>query len=239
MREKKSVAGGIIAGVFGAVCIAVICLHAWNTMENPQLAKQNHAANTAETEDIWKDEETLDTNENITLSLKEAVLGESEQQKKLQVFTQEISDITKVTDKGWGPLNFGKKDQYVKYSGTAVYTVDLANMDEDHLSINEKDKTLTIYIPHVEEKLDINEEETQAEETQNVGIFSIGDLRLSEDERKEVISKVRDEMEQKLQEEKSGDNADRMAKMSVWEIYQPVVSKISPDYTVKVEFEKA
>ena len=53
-----------------------------------------------------------------------------------------------------------------------------------------------------------------------------------------MILDVRKQMEQKLLEENAMENADRMAKMSVWEIYQPVVSKICPDYTVAVEFEK-
>lgn len=240
MKENRSYLGRIVAGIIGAVCIILICVHAWKVMTTPnQEDTGNHAIEDAQADDIWIEEKPLETNEDITLSLKEAVLGDSERQKKLQVFIQEISDVTKVTDEGWGwgIFKVGQKYQYIKYSGTATYTVDLTNLDEDHLKINEADKTLTIYVPHVDEKLDINENETQADDTENVGIFSIGDLELTEEERKEVIARVKANMEQKLQEEKSNENADRMAKLSIWEIYQPVVSKVSPDYTVVIEFE--
>lgn len=240
MKEKKRVEIGwkIIAGIIGVACIGFICLHAWQVITTPKSGEQEDHSIEEKSDDIWLEQKPLDSNENITLSLKEAVLGKAEQQKKLQVFTQEVSDVTKITDEGWGFFKWGRKYQYVKYSGTATYTVDLSNMDENHLVINPDDRTLTILIPHVVEKLDINENETQADDTENVGIFSIGDLKLSEEERKEVISRVKATMEQKLKDEKSSENADRMAKLSVWEIYQPVVSKVSPDYTVVVEFEE-
>ena len=43
-------------------------------------------------------------------------------------------------------------------------------------------------------------------------------------------------MEKTLADEKVIEIADRMAKLSVWEIYQPVVTKVDPAYTVAVEF---
>lgn len=236
MKSGNKYADGVIASIIGAVCILLICVHAWKVMtasEEPE--RQSLIASTMD--DIWEEKVQLESNENITLYLKKAVLGQVERQKKLQVFVQKISDIIKVTDDGKLPFNLGRKYQYIKYSGTATYTVDLSNLDDDHLEIDEDDKMLTIYIPHTVEKLDIDENETQADETENVGIFSIGDLKLTEDERKEVIADVREQMEKKLQEEKSDENADRMAKLSVWEIYQPVVSKVSPDYTVTIEFK--
>lgn len=236
MKSGNKNVDGVLATIIGGVCILLICVHAWKVMTASE--KPDSQALIASTmDDIWEEEVQLEDNEDITLYLKKAVLGQSERQKKLQVFVQKISDITKVTDDGKLPFNLGRKYQYIKYSGTATYTVDLSDLNADHLVIDENEKILTIYIPHTVEKFDIDENETQADETENVGIFSIGDLKLTEDERKEVIGDVRQQMEKKLQEEKSGENADRMAKLSVWEIYQPVVSRVSPDYTVVIEFE--
>lgn len=185
---------------------------------------------------IWLSESEMNSNRNITLSLKEAVLGASQQKKNLEVFEQKVSDIVKIQNDGAFFKLFGAKYQYVKYSGTAMYTVDLSGIGDDTIKIDEESKTLTLYIPRPKEKLDIDEEETQADDTQKIGIFSIGDVKLSEEERSEVIASVKENMKQTLEKENVMANAERMAKLSVWEIYQPVISKVSPDYTVIIEF---
>ncbi|MBE5997894.1 MAG: DUF4230 domain-containing protein [Lachnospiraceae bacterium] len=227
--------------VICAVALLAILIHAWKALTSPKTPAASGSASSgtveAEAQDgMWVEETELETEEDITLSIMEAVLGKAQQRKNLIVFEQSISDIIKVTDEGSLPWGLTSKYQYIKYSGTATYTVDLRGINEEHLSVNENTKTLTIYIPHTEQNLDINEEETQADETENVGIFSIGDLKLTEEARSEVIEDVRQNMEQKLKAEKAAANADRMAKLSVWEIYQPVVTSVSPEYTVVVEF---
>ena len=45
-------------------------------------------------------------------------------------------------------------------------------------------------------------------------------------------------MEEKLKEEKTSEEADRFAKMSVWELYQPIISNMDPEYQLEVEFSE-
>jgi len=235
-KERLITAAVLLAGI---ILILIILIHAWRALTRPAASDPQKETGSIEAEagdDIWLEETKLDTNKNMTLSLKEAVLGASLQQKKLVVFEQKISDITRITDDGKLPFKLSAKYQYIKYSGTATYTVDLSNLDDSRLQIDETEKTITINIPHAEETLNINEDETDFDETENVGIFSIGDIRLTEAERTEVIADVKQNMEQKLKDDNVIDNADRMAKLSVWEIYQPVVSRVSPEYTVIVDF---
>ena len=224
-----------------AVLLLAILIHAWKALTAPKTLPSAESSSSGSIEaeagdSMWVEESELEADEDITLSIKEAVLGKAQQKKDLIVLEQSVSDIIKVTDDGNLPWKLSRKYQYIKYSGTATYTVDLSGISEETLSVSEVTKTLTIYIPHVKQDLEINEEETQADETQNVGIFSIGDLEMTVDAQKEVTEKVRQNMEQKLKAEKAAANADRMAKLSVWEIYQPVVTSVSPEYTVVVEF---
>ena len=224
----------------GIILIVGMLAHAWNLLSDkpePSVPAGTGAIESEAAGGIWVEESELEANPNVILSLKEAVLGASEQKKDLEVFEQHVSDIIKVTDRGKLPLNLGAKYRYIKYSGTAVYTVDLSGLDDDSLIVDEDAKTITIKIPRPVERLDINEDETQADDTENVGIFSIGDLKQSEEERAEVIAGVKDNMEHMLQEEHIMDTAERMARLSVWEIYQPVVSKVSPEYSVITEFK--
>ncbi len=228
----------------GFACLAIlfISIHAVRNLSAPVSKADTTGkggANTAiEAEDdgIWKDEVVLEESPDMTLLIKEAVLGESQQQKDLVVYTQEISDVIKVVDDGNLPFGWSQKYQYVKYSGTASYSVNLDKIDEDHLKVDEDAKTLTINIPRTVEQLNLNEQETESDETQKVGLLAIGDLQMTEEGRKEVLQNVRNQMTETLKEENARSNADRMAQLSVWEIYQPVVSAVSPEYTVKVEF---
>ena len=235
VKERRIRAAALAAA---AVVIIIILVHAWKALTLPKTEPQDNSGAIAEeaAEGIWVEETELDSNKNITLSLQEAILGAGEQMKNLEVFKQNVSDIIKVTDAGKLPFNLGAKYRYIKYSGTAIYTVDLSGIDSDHLKVDEEAKTITIYIPHAVENLSINEDETQADETENTGIFSIGDLKQTEEERNEVIARVKNNMRQKLADENVSELADRMAKMSVWEIYQPVVTGVSPEYSVVTEF---
>lgn len=226
----------LTAVIVGAIVVILILIHAWKVFSEPSERTGKGEIETEAADDIWVDVVELESNDDITVSLKEAVLGAAGQQKKLVVFEQKVSDIIKVTDEGKLPFGLSEKYQYVKYSGTASYTVDLAGVNENSLKISQDEKTITVFIPHAVVGLNINEEETQADETEKVGIFSIGDLKLSEEERSEVIAEVKSNMAQKLEEDNVMDIADRMARMSVWEIYQPVVTKVSPEYTVVTEF---
>ena len=44
-------------------------------------------------------------------------------------------------------------------------------------------------------------------------------------------------MQEKLDEENVIEEADRFAKMSVWEIYQPIIDKVTTGYSLEVEFK--
>jgi hypothetical protein len=125
---------------------------------------------------------------------------------------------------------------YIKYSGTATYTVDLSQLTDADVTVNQGNKIVTICIPHVEEKLELNTDETQAQETQHDGIFSLGDLKVKPESMIKAQQDVTKNMKEKLSKEKTKDNADKMAVMSVWEIYQPIIQQIDSSYAVNVEF---
>ena len=57
-----------------------------------------------------------------------------------------------------------------------------------------------------------------------------------EDEAK-VEMEAEKKMEETLLKEQMLRQADRFAKMTVWEIYQPFVAQVSPEYTFEVSFK--
>ena len=166
----------------------------------------------------------------------DAILGDSTQLKKIEVFSQEVADVVTVTDAGIANIKIFEKNQIITYHGTATYTVDLSRVLENDVKLNEDDKTITLYIPHCEmEKINIPEDEMEFGDVTK-GLLAFGDIKLTPEQNRDIQAAARAKMEEKLEETKAINQADRFAKMSVWEMYQPVVSGVSPEYTLEVEF---
>ena len=141
----------------------------------------------------------------------EAILGDSEQLKKLEVYKIDVSDAVQLTDTGLANLKIFTKTQLLTYKGTATYTVDLGK-----LSIDEKD----IEFGDVER-----------------GLLGVGKMSMKPEDMAKIQEEARNKMTEKLEEQKSAEVADRFAKMSVWEIYQPMIDKVTSGYSLNVEME--
>jgi hypothetical protein len=234
MKKENNGRTSVLPVILCVAALVLIIAYAFGTIGKDGASKTQTAVH--EDDGFWKTKEQLENDKNITLYMQEAVLGSSERTKKLEVFVQEVSDVTKLEDKGILPFDLDKKTMYIKYSGTATYTVDLSQLTDADVTVNQGNKIVTICIPHVEEKLELNTDETQAQETQHDGIFSLGDLKVKPESMIKAQQDVTKNMKEKLSKEKTKDNADKMAVMSVWEIYQPIIQQIDSSYAVNVEF---
>ena len=123
-------------------------------------------------------------------NFEEAILGDFEKLKKLEVFQQEVSDVSTVTATGFINWSIFTKNQLITYNGTAVYTVDLSTLSARDISFNAEEKILTLKIPHaVQEEINIPEDKIQFGNTDG-GLLAFGDIktgtgrRKTEDDRK-------------------------------------------------------
>ena len=69
------------------------------------------------------------------------------------------------------------------------------------------------------------------------GILAFGDIKMTPQEQSEVEAKAVANMEERLAETGQDIVADRFAKLSVWEIYQPIVKTVAKDYSLEVIFQ--
>ena len=167
----------------------------------------------------------------------EAILGDSQKLKKLEVFRQELSDAGTITDTGLFNLGMFTKNQVITYNGYVVYTVDLSKLSKSDIVFNEEEKTITLKIPHAEqEEINIPEDRIQFSDPEK-GLLAFGDIKATP----EQIMKVQAEARQKMQEKLDAGNvlatADRFAKLSVWEMYSPIIKGVAKDYSLEVEFK--
>ena len=52
-----------------------------------------------------------------------------------------------------------------------------------------------------------------------------------------IQAEARKKMEDRLKTDKVSDTADRFAKLTIWEIYSPIVKGVGKDVSLVVEFE--
>ena len=166
----------------------------------------------------------------------EAILGDSTQLKKLEVYVVNVSEPVQISKTGLANLKVFSKNQLITYKGTATYSVDLGKLTKDSITLDEEKMTVHLKIPHaVLEPINIPEDSIEYSDVKR-GLLAIGDLRMTPEEISEVQQTARSKMEEKLASEHTIDDADRFAKMSVWEIYQPIVDNVTSGYSLEVEF---
>lgn len=167
----------------------------------------------------------------------EALLGDAEQLKKLEVYSREVSDVATITNAGFLGWEILSKSQMITYHGTVVYTVDLTGLGVDNLVVDKENNKIILTVPKVvREDININEENIEFADPEK-GLLAFGDVTMTPENVMKVQAEARTKMEQKLEEENVIAEAERFAKMSVWEIYQPILSSVAPGYLLEIHFQ--
>ncbi len=169
---------------------------------------------------------------------KEAIIKKAISTQELIIMKQPLEIETTITKAGLGGLEIFSKTKSVTYSATGEFTVNLSEIDEDHIEVDEENKKVTVFIPHaVLHSTVINYDEMKFDDTEK-GLLAFGDIHLTVEDQTELEKSVKAEMETRLNKEDILNSADEFAIMNTWQIFQPLVSAVSPEYTVEVEFVK-
>ena len=167
----------------------------------------------------------------------EAIIGDEKQLNKIEVYSAELSDVTTITKAGLAKLKVFTKTQLITYHGTATYVVDLSKLTRDSISVDEDSRTVTLTIPHAErDKINVPSESIEFGDVEK-GLLAIGSIKLTPQEISDVETAAKKKMEEKLVEDKANETADRFAKLAVWEMFNPMVTSVSPAYQFEVVFE--
>ena len=166
-----------------------------------------------------------------------AILGEASQHKELIVMEQPLSIQVTITKAGLGNLAVFSKVKNATYYGTGVYTIDLSVIDQDHIEVDEEKQNVTVFIPHsVLQYINPDLEATEFEDTEK-GLLAFSDIKLTLEEQNLLEISIRDAMSERLNQEDLFELADRYAVLSAWEIFQPLITSVSREYTVTIEWE--
>ena len=169
----------------------------------------------------------------------EAVLGKDQELKKLEVYSIEVSDVATITDAGLFRIKAFSKYQYITYHGTAVYTVDLSGLGKDDITLDEKTKTVTLTVPAVMlEPINIPSEQIEFGDVKRNSVFAFGDIKLNAENQAKIETEAKNRMLEKLETDNVAADAAKAAEHSIWEIFQPVITGVSPQYKLRIEFRE-
>ena len=166
----------------------------------------------------------------------EVVLGKASQQKKIEVYEREVTDVATITDAGLLKVKLFSKHQQIQYNGVATYIVDLSQLTDSDFSVNEKKHVVTIKIPHAELK-DINVNKVEFGEIEG-GALSFGKIKMTAEESQKIENEAKEKMVAKLDAENESEKADEFAKTTIWELFYPQIVKVSPGYSLEIAFKE-
>lgn len=169
--------------------------------------------------------------------LEDAVLGEATEHQELIVMEQPLQMTSTLKKAGLGDWAVFRKTKTITYYGTGVYTVNFKGLGKRDVSIDEKDLTVTVRIPHAKlQYVNPDYDKIEFEDTEK-GFLAFGDLALTAEQQTEIEKNVMEGMEEYLSQKDIMVQADELALKKTWDIFQPIIHAISPLYTVVVEFD--
>jgi hypothetical protein len=182
--------------------------------------------------------ETEEPSGPSSVEFEEAVLEAASEHSELIVMEQPLSIPTTITKSGLGNLAIFSKVKDVTYYGTGVYTVDLSKIDAKHIRTDIFNRTVSILIPHaVLQYVNPDLSRTEFQDTEK-GWLAFGDIKLTAEESNELEKSVMSAMEERLNQDDLLIQADEFAVLKTWEIFQPIIASVSPEYTVEMEFSE-
>lgn len=172
------------------------------------------------------------------VDFQDAILGEASQHQELIVMEQPIEIATTITKAGLGNMQIFSKMKTITYYGTGVYTVNMAGVDADHIKVDLENKQVTLVIPHsCLQYINPDLDKTEFEDTEK-GLLAFGDIKLKTEDQNRLLQSVYKSMEDKLKEEELFRTADEYASMSTWQMFQPFVTAVSPEFTLEIVFDE-
>ena len=171
------------------------------------------------------------------VDFQDAIMGEAKGKSELVVMEQPVQYSTTLAQEGPWNWEIFRKTKGITYHGTGIYTVDLSQIAKDKIALDEDSKTVTIIIPHAAlQYVNPDFDKIEFEDTEK-GFLAFMDIKLTTEQQNEIEKVVRENMEELLSDDAILNQADEFANMKVWDIFQPVVTSVSPEYKLTVEFE--
>lgn len=151
------------------------------------------------------------------------LLGQAQLEKKLIIMTQKGTASETAKKAGLFSLPVFKQTKAIIFHGEGTYYVDLSSMTSSDFVVDNEKRTITIYIPKPELTVKLLSEQTEFFDSAN-GTFRFGEMEITPETMTTLetqgIARITETLES---DETIWETAERFAKLSVKEIYEPLV----------------
>lgn len=150
-------------------------------------------------------------------------LKEAQLEKKLIIMTQKANATEKHTKNGLFSLPFFKQTMAIIFHGEGTYYVDLSHLTSDDFVVDNENRTITISIPKPELTVNLKQNETEFLDSSN-GALRFGEMELPPATQNDLEIKGIESITKALEaDNNTWETAEKFAKLSVKEIYEPLV----------------
>ena len=170
------------------------------------------------------------------VDFKDAILGEAQGHQELIVMEEPMQLTSTLHKEGPWDLEVFRRTKNVTYYGTGVYTVDLSKLNSGKIRVDEASKKVIITVPHAALQY-VNPDFSKIEfEDTEMGLLAFTDIRFTAEEQAALEISMTEEMRTLLSSAELMKAADDFAVMKLWDLFQPLVSAVSPDYRLEILF---
>lgn len=160
----------------------------------------------------------------IDVDFAPVLLKEAQLEKKLIVMTQKATASEIAKKDGLFGLSVFKQTKAIIFHGEGTYFVDLSSLSSADFVIDKENKTITIYIPKPQLTVKLLSNETEFFDASN-GSLRFGEMEITPEAmttlQTQGIARITEVLEA---DETAWDTAIKFAKLSVKEIYEPLVA---------------
>lgn len=160
----------------------------------------------------------------IDVDFAPVLLKEAQLEKKLIVMTQKATASEIAKKDGLFRLPIFKQTKAIIFHGEGTYFVDLSSLSSNDFVIDKENKTITIFIPKPQLTVKLLSNETEFFDASN-GTLRFGEMEITPEAMTTLetqgIARITEVLES---DEKVWDTAIKFAKLSVKEIYEPLVT---------------
>ncbi len=178
-----------------------------------------------------------------------ALLQEAQHEQKLIIMTRKASVPVVAKKEGLWKLPVFKQTKAIIFYGEGTFFVDLSSLSNNDFIIDNEKKAITINIPKPQLSVKLLPDETEFFDSSN-GILRFGEMQIAPETMMTMESEGIDRLTETLEaDSNTWEAAERFAKLSVKELYEPFIKAqvdaavqnaadeyaIPPQYTITVE----
>jgi len=161
---------------------------------------------------------------SVSVDFGSVLKEEAKQEKSLTVMTQDLSVSENTSKEGLFGWSVFRQTQAAVFHGESRYEVDLAQLSDDSFTVDEENHVITITVPYPTLSVEYLPEESEFFDTAN-GLLTFGEMKLSLEEANELAVLAKEKLQTSAESDtEMWEMAEKYAKMSVRDIYQPVVN---------------